>query len=372
MPEPVAISEPDPTWPARFEQEKARIVRALGPLTEGGIAENVQHIGSTSVPGLPAKPCVDILLAAWPSPLPPEGVAALEALGYAYRGEHGIPGREYLTKGPHDVHLHVVTGDSDFWTDHLLFRDYLRATPRAARAYAERKRDLAERFRDDRGRYQAHKAPLVERLMDEARRWYREEVGFEPLREVVRELGGFAPPWFVSSGWALDLHLGRVTRVHHDVDIAIFREDQLELQRHMQERGWRFVAPDEGRLEPWPPGTRLELPRHQAHAHREGRFIDFLLSEREGPVWRFRRDPSVVRTVERLILRSEDGVPYLAPEVVLLFKSAHAGGPPRARDQLDFESAVGALGPEGRAWLRWALAAYRPDHPWADRLAAWA
>lgn len=154
MPDSLYLTPYDARWPEKFRREAERIVGALGRLTEGGLAENIQHIGSTSVPGMTAKPCVDILVAAWPSPLPRAGIGALERLGYVYRGEHGISGREYFTKGPHEYHLHVVSGDSGFWTDHLLFRDYLRARPAAARTYDETKRSLAASFAHDRERYQ--------------------------------------------------------------------------------------------------------------------------------------------------------------------------------------------------------------------------
>ncbi|HEX7022322.1 MAG TPA: GrpB family protein, partial [Trueperaceae bacterium] len=205
----------DPAWPARFAQEKARLLGALGELTEGGWVENIQHIGSTSVPGLAAKACIDILMAAWPLPLPAEAVAQLEGLGYRYHGENGIPGREYFTRGPHDVHLHVTTGDSDLWVEHLLFRDYLRANPEAARTYQQRKRELARDFDQHRDRYQEGKAPVIAKLLHEARQWYRDHVGFGPVQEAARELAAFSRPWYVASGWALDLYLGHVSRVHH-------------------------------------------------------------------------------------------------------------------------------------------------------------
>lgn len=206
--------------------------------------------------------------------------------------------------------------------------------------------------------------------MREARTWYREEVGFRPLLQAVRELGASGITWMVSSGWAVDLYLGRVTRVHNDVDVSVFRDEHLALQAFMQERGWAFVVPNEGRLEPWPAGVRIERPRHQAHAHKDGQFIDFLLDDREGAVWRFRREPAIARSLDRLILRSDDGIPFLAPEVALLFKSAHRDGPPRDKDQGDFEHLMQAgLDPERQAWLRRALEVYRPGHAWLDRLA---
>ena len=369
MPDTVEVVPYDPTWPRRFAVERARLVAALGWLAAGGHVARVEHVGSTSVPGLAAKPCVDVLVTAWPVPLPSAAVAALERLGYAYRGEHGIPGRDYFTKGPHHYHLHVVEPGSGFAADHLLFRDYLRAEPAAAARYASAKRELAARYRDARERYQEGKGPVTAELLAAADRWYREEVGFASLVRALRDVRDLPLPWWVSSGWALDLHLGRVTRLHHDVDLGLFRDDQLVARAHLAARGWRFVAPHEGRLEPVPDATRLEPPRHQLHAHRQGEFLDLLLNEREGDAWRFRRDPRVTRARERLVLRSPDGLPYLAPEVALLFKSATSGGPSRPRDEADFDAVMAAgLEPERRRWLRDALAVYRPGHPWLARL----
>jgi GrpB-like predicted nucleotidyltransferase (UPF0157 family) len=369
--ESVKLVDYDPDWVDRFQREKARIVHALGPLTRAGMSQSVQHVGSTSIPGLLAKPCVDILVATWPSPLPAHGIAALESLGYEYRGENGIPGRQYFQKGPHDFHLHVVSGDSEFWADHVLFRDYLRAKPAAASWYGEVKRALARAFEHDRKRYLAGKGAPIARLLEEARKWYREELGFEPLRKAVLELGGLNVFWMVASGWAIDLYLQRVSRVHHDVDISVFRDDQLALHAFLGGRGWEFVAPDDGRLVPWVPGVRLELPRHQVLGYKGDGFLEVLLSERRGNTWFYRREPSIELRLERVSLIGQGGVRYLAPEVVLLFKSAHYGEDPRARDkdQADFESVLGhGLEPERREWLRRALQSYRPGHPWLERL----
>jgi hypothetical protein len=184
---------------------------------------------------------------------------------------------------------------------------------------------------------------------------------------VAQELTGLNAPWYVASGWALDLFLGRVTRVHHDVDVAVARSHQLALQQHLIERGWKLITPFEKRLEPWPPHMTLELPRHQVHAHRDGEFIDVLLTDIDHDVWRYRRSPAIVRSVERISLNHHD-LPYLAPELILLFKSKNTSDKPRPQDQADFEGVCAQLDPERRAWLRWALLASDPAHPWIEQL----
>ena len=85
-------------------------------------------------------------------------------------------------------------------------------------------------------------------------------------------------------------------------------------------------------------------------------------------VWRYRREPAIIRDASRMSLRTNEGVPYLAPELVLLFKSKRDSGTVRAKDQADFEMASPMLDLERRAWLRRALTATNPDHPWLDQL----
>jgi hypothetical protein len=134
----------------------------------------------------------------------------------------------------------------------------------------------------------------------------------------------------------------------------------------MLARGWKFVTPKDGKLEVWQPNTHLELPRHQAHAHRAGMMIDFLFTEIGAGVWHYRRNPSVIRAVERASLHTPSGLPFLAPELVLLFKSRSTQD--RPKDQVDFEMTYEQLEPERRAWLRWALAASDPGHRWLEIL----
>lgn len=100
------------------------------------------------------------------------------------------------------------------------------------------------------------------------------------------------------------------------------------------------------------------------HAHRPGAFIDFLLVDVESEVWRYRREPSIVRDMSRVGLRSDESLPFLAPELVLLFKSKTTSGKERSKDQANFEKAYSKLEPERRAWLRWALIVTDPSHPW--------
>jgi GrpB-like predicted nucleotidyltransferase (UPF0157 family) len=351
----------NPDWPEHFAQERTRLLNVLGEVTTGGIVENLQHIGATSVPGMAAQPCIDIAMTVWPFPLEAQPIADLAALGYtAVAGFEAAPEQRF-GRADGAVRLYIVEPGGARWTNYLLIRDYLRHHPAAQQRYQPD--GFTHPLTDI-----ASKPPILDRLLSEATSWWLDEIGFAHLDSVAGELAELRCPWYVSSGWALDLFLGRVTRIHHDVDIVLNRGDQLVLQEYMTQRGWRFVTPFEQRLEPWPPHMRIEAPRHQVHAHREGAFIDFLLSPLDQGVWRYRRQPTIVRDAARMSLRSTQGIPYLAPELVLLFKSKTTGSQERGKDQLDFEQAQPYLEDERRAWLRWALIATEPSHPWIGQL----
>jgi GrpB-like predicted nucleotidyltransferase (UPF0157 family) len=360
---PMDIMEISHRWQKEAEAEQARLLAALGEITLGGVVAEIQHIGATSVPGVPARPCVDLALAVTPFPLDPD---LLATLGYTIANSQSS---EYEQRALHKsgyFQLFISEQGSDEWTNHLLIRDYLRADEDAQWRYAAKKPDGDSA--NDSSVDSKVKSALFAELVAAARRWWPTHYGFSPVNFVVQELEGFPYPWYISSGWALDLFLGRVTRVHHDVDIVVARTDQLALREHLAGRGWRFVTPLKGELEPWPPHMRLELPRHQAHAHREGQFIDFLLTDLTPDLWRYRRNPIIVRPTAQATKRTSEGIPYLAPEVVLLFKSKNTGSRARLQDQADYENVYLHLEPEARAWLRWALIATDPIHPWIAQL----
>jgi hypothetical protein len=216
--------------------------------------------------------------------------------------------------------------------------------------------------------YEARKLAHFPVLLAQAQQWWIDHHRFAPVEAVAQELADFPHDWYISSGWALDLFLGQVARMHHDEDVVIAREHQLALQAYMLERGWRFVTPLDGRLEPWPWHMRIEKPRHQVHAHRDGAFIDFLLTDIEHGVWRYWRDPTIVQTVERMNLQSGQGIPFLAPELALLFKSRNTGNQDRPQDQADFARVLPHLSPMRQSWLRWALLTLDSSHPWLERL----
>jgi GrpB-like predicted nucleotidyltransferase (UPF0157 family) len=166
---PIVIVEYDPLWPRLYTQELEKLMAILRPVVTAS-----EHIGSTSVPGLAAKPIIDIMAAV----SSPDSVLAylepLEALGYTYIPEYEniLPERRYFNKGEDGIdtyHLHVVEKGKGFWTTHLLFRDYLRSHPETAQQYAALKYDLANRFGNDRDTYTNSKGEFVQRVVNKAR-----------------------------------------------------------------------------------------------------------------------------------------------------------------------------------------------------------
>lgn len=163
----VKLAPYSPLWRRKFAAEKRRLERHLAPRRH-----ILEHIGSTAVPGLDAKPIIDVAILIPTFRSLRRWILALESAGYLYKGEYGLSGRHFFTRGnPVTHHLHLVTPETTHWDDWLLFRDYLRAIPSAAIVYNRTKQQLARRFAADREAYTRAKTPLVKKLMRAARRW---------------------------------------------------------------------------------------------------------------------------------------------------------------------------------------------------------
>ena len=174
---------------------------------------------------------------------------------------------------------------------------------------------------------------------------------------------GYAAPWAVAGGWALDLALDVARRPHHDVDLATFRTDQAALRANFA--GWRWSHVAGGVVHPSPVGASFALPIHELHATSpDGRSLEFLLNERDGDDWVFRRDARVRLPLADAIHESAAGLPVLAPAIVLLYKAKA----PRPVDEMDFRDAAPHLAPSARSWLAAALALVHPAHPWQGML----
>jgi GrpB-like predicted nucleotidyltransferase (UPF0157 family) len=153
-----------PSWRKSFTNERRRLRRHADSRRC-----RIEHIGSTAVPGLAAKPIIDMAIQ-----IPSLGglkfwIGLLTSAGYTYKGEYGLPGRHFFVLGdPVTHHLHLVETGCAHWDKWLLFRNHLRRCPEAARRYNAFKREAASRHKFDRDAYTRAKTPFIERMLEEA------------------------------------------------------------------------------------------------------------------------------------------------------------------------------------------------------------
>ncbi|MCR8644415.1 GrpB family protein [Paenibacillus sp. N1-5-1-14] len=163
--EEVIITTYDPIWAVDYEVERAKFVTALSDIIVG-----IEHIGSTSVPGLDAKPVIDMMIGVGDLDVVSlEHIQSLAALGYEYVEKAEFPERKFFRKGAWRAgthHLHMYTYNSAHWQANLYFRDYLRANPQAVKAYSHLKRELKDLYPNDRVNYTAAKAPFIQRIIN--------------------------------------------------------------------------------------------------------------------------------------------------------------------------------------------------------------
>jgi len=161
----IYLADYDPNWPVLYDREAARIRAVLG-----NTAIQIEHAGSTSVPGLAAKPIIDIVLAVPDSADEAAYVPAMEAAGYLLRAREPDWFEHRMFKGPDtNINLHVFTAGAAEIDKMLLFRDWLRANPADREAYLQVKRDLAERTWRHVQHYADAKSAIVEQIVARAR-----------------------------------------------------------------------------------------------------------------------------------------------------------------------------------------------------------
>jgi Aminoglycoside-2''-adenylyltransferase len=193
------------------------------------------------------------------------------------------------------------------------------------------------------------------------------------LLEVTEALSQLRAPFYFAGGWAIDLHLGRVTREHGDVDVLVMRSDQSQLHTALREFILKKIIPhpegikNRGTVADWTAGERLELPVHQINVYRRGAAepaFQVMLAESSDGEWIYRRNPKVRMPISRMGFHPLWGLPYVAPEIVLLFKSSDM----QSHDRLDFSNVLPALSADARRWLRDALETSPPRHEWLNLL----
>ena len=164
--EPIALSAPSAFWAERFAQVRERLTAALGPN-----ALRIEHVGSTALPGIAAKPIIDIQVSVPDVTNEPSFVPAIETAGFALRAREPDVGHVYFRDNPRSVQIHVCQAGSKWERDHLLFRDYLHAHPDTARRYAAVKHAAAQAYAEDRLAYTEAKGPFIEGVLAAAEEW---------------------------------------------------------------------------------------------------------------------------------------------------------------------------------------------------------
>jgi GrpB-like predicted nucleotidyltransferase (UPF0157 family) len=166
----ILIQDYDPRWPAMFADEWAHIAVALG-----SVLVTVEHVGSTAVPGLAAKPIIDLLVGVRSlTQARSTCVAPLQQLGYVYLPEYEswLPEELFFRQGPPGPwthHVHLMEPTAVRWGEQLLFRDYLRAHPEVAQEYGQLKQALAAAVGDDVVGFRAGKRPFIQAVLAKAR-----------------------------------------------------------------------------------------------------------------------------------------------------------------------------------------------------------
>ncbi|MDN7242371.1 hypothetical protein QWY14_11205 [Planococcus sp. N028] len=188
-------------------------------------------------------------------------------------------------------------------------------------------------------------------------------MAFEQCQQIHACMSDFHSPWFIAGGWAIDLFLGKETRSHSDIEIGIFRDDQETLKAYLS--GWSLKKAVKGQLEEWDDGF-LALPIHEIHGwnQKEELSLEILLNEREAEHWKFRRDRAITRSLQSVWSFTASGIPYLSPEIVLLYKVKNT----QEKDESDFFAVLDFLNEEKKRWLYESIKMHKPEHPWANLL----
>jgi GrpB-like predicted nucleotidyltransferase (UPF0157 family) len=165
MPNSLVIKEYDPQWPLLFEELRVTFLELLGDMVSA-----IEHVGSTSVPGLAAKPIIDLDVLLASAAYLPETIRRLATLGYEHQGDLGIAGREAFQTPPNLFahHLYVCLPDSEEFRRHILLRNYLRSHPAEVSAYSNLKWELLAKVGNDRAAYIQGKENFVRQLVQRA------------------------------------------------------------------------------------------------------------------------------------------------------------------------------------------------------------
>lgn len=169
----IVVVEHNPDWTLFYEREVIQICQVL----DSNLVTRIEHFGSTAIPGLAAKPIIDLLIGVSSlEEAKQDTVSPLESLGYVYWRDNPDPKRMFFVKGlppnsPRTHHIHMVVSDSILW-ERLIFRDYLRQHSDEAARYEQLKYDLANSFKSDREAYTAGKTEYIKTIMKKAEQYF--------------------------------------------------------------------------------------------------------------------------------------------------------------------------------------------------------
>jgi hypothetical protein len=183
--------------------------------------------------------------------------------------------------------------------------------------------------------------------------------------DITQLLSGVRTPWYVASGWALDLFRGAQTREHEDLEIAVPGGADSFAPFRLALAGYDIEVIGPGRR--WPIDDPAFDVLHQTWVSEPATGIyrlDIFREPHDGDIWICRRDETIRLPYGQIIRRTGAGIPYLVPEIVLLFKAKHC----RPKDEADLRGTLPLLETAARDWLGWALRRVHPGHPWIELL----
>jgi hypothetical protein len=183
--------------------------------------------------------------------------------------------------------------------------------------------------------------------------------------DAAKLLASSTAPWWIAGGWALDLFSGTRSRPHTDLDVGVLRRDVSTVLDGFST--WEVFEAKHGRLTRLAAGYVPPLDVHSLWCRPTAAdpwALELMLDEADGDTWVYRREPKIRRSMSTVVRQSPDGLPYLAPEIQLLYKSKA----PRERDDADFAQTCPQLAADARCWLYDALALANLDHRWSTLL----
>ena len=190
-------------------------------------------------------------------------------------------------------------------------------------------------------------------------------------REVAQFFSALTVPWWIAGGWALDLFLGEQTRDHEDIDVQFLRRDQQAVRTLLQSWDVQEAHPatpaGSWPFSEWKHGALLPPEVHDVWCRpkkTEPWAFQLMVADTQNDLWLFRRNSQISGPLSTIGYVTADGIPYLAPEIQLLYKAKS----PRPKDEADFARVLPHLGQSSLRWLAQALAVIHPLHPWLNQL----